>query len=106
MLPLDPPTTEEDGLDLRAYLYVLRRRWKVIIAVTLAAVSLALAISLQQENQYQVRSELLVRQRDGSSLLSNAPSVQANEAARSLCAPPLLGLQAIFFSSCGQTPRH
>lgn len=84
MLPLDPPTTEEDGLDLRAYLYVLRRRWKVIIAVTLAAVSLALAISLQQENQYQVRSELLVRQRDGSSLLSNAPSVQANEAARSL----------------------
>ena len=84
MLPLDPSPSEDDGLDLRAYLGVLRRRWKVVVAVVLAAVSLALALSLRQDSLYRARSELLVRQRDSSSIISNAPAVQATEAARSL----------------------
>jgi capsular exopolysaccharide synthesis family protein len=85
MLSTDPSAYgDEDELDLRAYLGVLRRRWKVVAAVVAVAVVLALALSLRQDAQYRAESELLIRQSDTATLVGNTPVVNANDAARRL----------------------
>lgn len=83
MLPTDA-TVEDDELDLRAYLGVLRRRWKVIAIVTVVAVAAALALSLRQESQYKAEAELLIRQSDSATIIGDSPLINANDAARRL----------------------
>jgi receptor protein-tyrosine kinase len=84
MLPSDAVAYEEDELDLRSYLGVLRRRWKTLAAVVVLAVLAALALSVTQESQYRAESELLIRQSDTTALVDGAQVVNANEAARAL----------------------
>lgn len=83
-----PPATddiyEDDELDLRAYLAVLRRRWKVIAVVTVLAVAAALGLSLRQENLYRAEAEVLIRQSDSATIVGDSPVINANEAARRL----------------------
>lgn len=83
-----PPATddiyEDDELDLRAYLQVLRRRWKVIALVTILAVAAALGLSLRQENLYRAEAEVLIRQSDSATIVGDSPVINANEAARRL----------------------
>jgi polysaccharide biosynthesis transport protein len=83
MLPTDT-TVEDDELDLRAYLGVLRRRWKVIAVVTVVAVAAALALSLRQESLYKAEAELLIRQSDSAAIIGDSPIINASEAARRL----------------------
>ena len=80
----EPVLLEDDELDLRAYLGVLRRRWKAIAVVVVLAVAAALGLSLSQEAEYRAESELLIRQNASTQVISDTPVVNANEAARQL----------------------
>lgn len=84
MLPTDASAFDDDELDLRAYLGVLRRRWKAIVGVVVVAVVLALALALAQDSKYRAESELLIRQSDSATIISDTPIVNANEAERRL----------------------
>jgi non-specific protein-tyrosine kinase len=75
---------EDDELDLRAYLGVIRHRWKVIVAVVVVAVALALALSLRQDPMYRAEAELLIRQSDSATIIGDTPVINANDAARRL----------------------
>ena len=83
MLPVEA-FPQEDELDLRAYLTVLRRRWKLIALVVVVTVAAALGMSLRQDPQYRAESEVLIRQTNSSSIISNTPVIAAGEAARQL----------------------
>lgn len=83
MLPIEAPP-RDDELDLRAYLAILRRRWKLVALVGVVTVAAALGMSLRQEAQYRAESEVLIRQKDSSSLINNTPGIAATEAARQL----------------------
>ncbi|HEX4869022.1 MAG TPA: Wzz/FepE/Etk N-terminal domain-containing protein, partial [Acidimicrobiales bacterium] len=84
MYPTEPAPLDDDELDLRAYLGVLRRRWKVIAAVAVVAVLAALGLSLRQDSMYRAESELLIRQSDSATIIANSPVINANDAARRL----------------------
>lgn len=75
---------DDDELDLRAYLGVLRRRWKIIAAVVVLAVGAALGLALRQEPLYRAQAELLIRQSDSAQIIADSPVINANEAARRL----------------------
>jgi capsular exopolysaccharide synthesis family protein len=83
MLPLEPPRPDDDELDLRAYLQVVVRRWKVIAAVAVLGLLVAGAFVLQQKKEYRAESEVLIRQSDTASIIDSA-SVNASDAARRL----------------------
>lgn len=84
MFPAESTTIEDDELDLRAYLGVIRHRWKVIVAVVVVAVALALALSLRQDPMYRAEAELLIRQSDSATIIGDSPVINANDAARRL----------------------
>jgi len=84
MASVEPTFYEDDELDLRAYLAVLRRRWRTIAAVVVVAVLGALALALSQESQYRATSELLIRQSDTAQVINETPILNANEAERRL----------------------
>lgn len=75
-----------DPLDLRAYLDVLARRWRVVTVVTLVSVIVALGLSLEQEKQYVATATVLVSQGQSESvIMDNATAyLQAVNAVRSL----------------------
>lgn len=52
--------------------------------VVVVAVAAALGLSLREEPQYRAESELLIRQKDSSTIISNTPGIAASEAARQL----------------------
>jgi polysaccharide biosynthesis transport protein len=62
MLASEAPALVEDELDIRAWLTVLRRRWRAIVAVALVAVAAAVALSLRQDEKYRAEADLLIRQ--------------------------------------------
>lgn len=84
MQPTNPIVFDDDELDLRAHLGVLRRRWKAIAAVVVVAVAAALGLSLRQDAMYRAETELLIRQSDSTAVIANTPVINANEAARRL----------------------
>ncbi|MET0728663.1 MAG: Wzz/FepE/Etk N-terminal domain-containing protein, partial [Acidimicrobiales bacterium] len=84
MYPAEQASFEDDELDLRGYVAVLRRRWKLIAAVTVVAVAAALGLSLRQESMYRAESELLIRQSDSATIVGNSPVINASDAARRL----------------------
>jgi capsular exopolysaccharide synthesis family protein len=84
VLPAETAPHDEDAVDLRAYLAVLGRRWKVVVAVVALTIFAALALSFSQGKKYRAESELLIRQRSAESLIADTPVVAANEAARQL----------------------
>jgi capsular exopolysaccharide synthesis family protein len=85
MLAADlPAPLEDDELDLRAYLGVLRRRWLTIAAVALVAVLAALALAFTQESRYRAESKVLIRQDEPASVVDGRPLVNASEAERAL----------------------
>ena len=61
MLPVGPP--EDDELELRDYLVVLRRRWKTVVATVVATVVVALAVSFVQTPVYEASATLLLQSR-------------------------------------------
>lgn len=82
MLPSEASVADDDELDLRAYLAVLRRRWKAILIVTLLAVGAAVGLSLRQDEQYRAEADVLIRQRTTESLFTDtrtAPGAQDAE---------------------------
>jgi len=84
VLPTESAAPEDDAVDLRAYLAVLARRWKVAVAVVAVTVLASLGLSFSQSAQYRAESEVLIRQRSSESLVADAPVVNAAEAARQL----------------------
>ena len=62
------PGDEDDGLDLRHYLGVFRRRWWIIAACVAVTAASALAASLLQTSVYEAHSTLLIQQRTGDTL--------------------------------------
>lgn len=75
---------EDDAVDLRVYLSVLGRRWKVVVGVALLTLLASLAFSLTQPTRYQATADVLIRPESSKSLISDAQSVNVNEAARRL----------------------
>ena len=71
MLPSETAVVDDDELDLRAYLAVLRRRWQAILLVTVLAVGAAVGLSLRQDEQYRAEADLLIRQRSTESLFAD-----------------------------------
>lgn len=83
LLPTEASSAEDDAVDLRAYLHVLMRRWKLVAAVVTVAVAASLGLSLTQSKQYRAEAELLIRQ-GNERLITDSPTVNANEAVRQL----------------------
>jgi capsular exopolysaccharide synthesis family protein len=84
MLPDETTAHDEDAVDLRAYVAVLGRRWKVVLAVVAVTLIAALGLSFSQGKKYRAESELLIQQRSAEALIADTPVVAANEAARAL----------------------
>lgn len=76
---------EDDEVDLRTYLAVLRRRWKAIAGVVVVVVAAAVGFSASQESQYRAESDVLIRQRTTESLFTeNGRPITAQDAERQL----------------------
>lgn len=84
MLPMESAPGEDDELDLRGYLAVLRHRWKLILLVVILAVGAALGLSLREEKMYRASAALLVRQSDPTQLISGNAGANVLDAARRL----------------------
>ena len=56
---LSVPMTGYLGMDLPRLLALLRARWRLIAAIVLGAVLLALALSLAQSDRYEASADLL-----------------------------------------------
>lgn len=71
---------DDDELDLRVYLSLLRRRWLIIAVTVLVVVVIALALTFREESQYRATSEILIRQESSSALPEqSSPNVQLAE---------------------------
>lgn len=64
----------DDELDLRAYVAVLRRRWRWVAVSVVVVVTAALGMSFQQSPTYQATAEVLLRQRSTESLFNDDQS--------------------------------
>ena len=84
MLTADPDISEDDAVDLRVYLAVLGRRWKVAVAVMALTLLASLALSFSQSTKYRAVSELLIRPHTNEQLIGNSPVANVNETARQL----------------------
>lgn len=82
-MPAEP--LDDDQLDLRAYVAVLRRRWRWIAGTIVVVVLAALALTVQQDPLYQATAEVLIRQRATEGLFTNEQVVRnAADAERQL----------------------
>ena len=83
MLSVEAARPQDDEVDLRGYLLVLARRWKVIAAVVIVVVLAALLFTVQQSPRYQAQSDVLIRQSDSATVIGNQ-AVNSSDAARQL----------------------
>lgn len=58
----------DDEINLREYLEVIRKRWKVIAYITIGVAVFALVFSLLQKPVYEAKTTILIRSGGGSSL--------------------------------------
>lgn len=58
-----------EEIDLRAYVEILARRWKTIVAVTLIFLAAAYVYTLLKKPVYEARATVLIRAADGDSAL-------------------------------------
>ncbi|MFA5114003.1 MAG: Wzz/FepE/Etk N-terminal domain-containing protein [Candidatus Margulisiibacteriota bacterium] len=58
-----------EEIDLRAYVEILARRWKTIVAVTLVFLATAYVYTLLKKPVYEARATVLIRAADGDSAL-------------------------------------
>lgn len=70
MLPVESPT-QDDELDLRAYLTILRRRWKLVALAMVVTMAAALGMSLRQDAEYRAESEVLIRPTSSSPIATS-----------------------------------
>jgi capsular exopolysaccharide synthesis family protein len=70
--PEDTRASALEALDLRAYLDVLVRRWRIIAIVAVTALVLALGMSLRQEKEYVASAKILVSQQRLESAVSDS----------------------------------
>ena len=75
--------TDGDGLDLRHYLAVFRRRWWIVVACTVVTAGAALGASLLQTDVYEAKATLLIEQRTSDTLF-NPTTGQANDPQRAI----------------------
>jgi len=67
---LAEPRFYEDEIDLREYIEVMRKRWKVIAYLTVGVTLAALIFSLLQRPTYEAKATILIRFGGGGSSLS------------------------------------
>ena len=60
----------DDEIDLREYIEVIRKRWKLVAYITVGLAAAALVFSLRQKPVYEARATILVRSSGSSSSLS------------------------------------
>lgn len=78
------PVPADDELDLRAYVSILRRRWRWVAGALLFTVLAALLFSIRQSPQYRATAELLVNTQSGESIVENDNRLSAADAERQL----------------------
>jgi capsular exopolysaccharide synthesis family protein len=82
----DPSAPSRDSIDLRAYLDVLVRRWRVIAVVALACLLAAIGLSLRMDKKYTAHADILVGQPSNQTYISDsfAAYIASFNAARAL----------------------
>ena len=55
-----------DEIDLREYLRIIKKRWKVIAAITISLAVLSLMFSLTRKPTYEARTTILLRSESSS----------------------------------------
>ena len=73
---MQPMTDEEDELDLRHYVEVLRRRKMVVILATVLVTTLAVLVSLRQAPQYRATAEVLLQESEAEQILGPTADLQ------------------------------
>ena len=73
-----------EEVDLRAYVSILRRRWRWVAAALLATIVLSLFLSLRQTPQYRASADLLVNLQSGESIVDQRNPLSAADAERAL----------------------
>ena len=76
----DIQDVDDEAVDLRVYLGVLGRRWKVAVGVTILALVASLLLSFTQPTRYRATADLLIRTQTSESLISDSPSANADDA--------------------------
>ncbi len=76
-MPVADPASAStfEALDLRSYLDVLVRRWRVIAIAAVTALVLALGLALQTEKVYVAQADILVNQQQTESVLANSSEI-------------------------------
>jgi capsular exopolysaccharide synthesis family protein len=75
---------DDDAVDLRVYLAVLGRRWKVVVVVLALAVVGAVVLSITQSTRYRATAELLFQTKRSDTFINDASNTDVNGAARQL----------------------
>src|SRR5688572_5223099 len=65
---------DDDRLDLRGYVSVLTRRWKVVVITALVFVCLSLLLAFRQDPLYRAQAQVLVRQQTSESVIEDVVS--------------------------------
>jgi succinoglycan biosynthesis transport protein ExoP len=73
-----------EEVDLRAYVSILRRRWRWVAGALLGTVVLSLFLSLRQTPQYRASADLLVNLQSGESIVDQGSRLSAADAERQL----------------------
>lgn len=73
---------DHDSGQVLEYLLTLRRRWRIVVAVTLAVTGAAVAVSLSADKQYDATTRLVLRQEPVDTLLPPSTSSNPSDAAR------------------------
>lgn len=94
MTTTETAAAAEEAFALRTYLNVLQRRWRVIAAVVVSAVVVALGLSLRQEKQYQVWSDVLLRSVSTATVESSTDAYLQTFAANRMLANDVKALES------------
>jgi capsular exopolysaccharide synthesis family protein len=84
MASIEAGEVDDDAIDLRVYLSVLQRRWKVVLIVVVGALVLAGLLSITRPTEYRATADLLFQTKRSDSFINDASSTDVNGAARQL----------------------
>jgi capsular exopolysaccharide synthesis family protein len=84
--PADPVAAPREPIDLRSYLDVLVRRWRVIAVVVLVAVIVAMGLTFASQEKYSAHADILVSQPANQTVINDTAQayIQNANAARNL----------------------
>src|SRR5688500_2647946 len=83
-VPASETFREANELDLRAYVAILRRRWRWVAITLVVALSLAILYSARQDPVYRATAKILIQTQSPASVLDGQVRTSAQDAERQL----------------------